>query len=70
MNIPEFPWDPKDEDEQEQLHALFHDAQKACMQAEYRHCNKCNLKRLRNPLKGLEVYPNCSGKKKIVYLSS
>jgi hypothetical protein len=63
MNIPEFPWDPRDPASRQQLHNHFQRAQRTCMDVQYRHCHKCNLKRLRTTVSGHDVCPNCPAKK-------
>jgi hypothetical protein len=64
MMIPEFPWNPHDEEEREKIHEKFQNAQNICNEVEYRRCPKCNLKKLRNSIKGLHVCPNCIGNEK------
>ncbi len=63
MNVPEFPWDPKDEAGRQRVHRLFQEAQNTCMDVQYRHCSKCNLKRLRTTVSGLDVCPDCPAEK-------
>jgi hypothetical protein len=63
LKIPPFPWDPKNETDEENVHLEFKKYQDSLLQIEFRKCSACNLVRLRTPIQNLEVCPNCPARK-------
>ena len=65
MRLPGFPWDPEgDKIAAAEIHGYFKEWNDALYEVVFRKCDECFCRKMRTPVLGLDVCPDCIAKRK------